>query len=121
MALVLIVDDSPTEQHVFCAMLEKHGFETIVASDGEEAIQTAERVQPAAIIMDIVMPGMNGYQATRKLAKQPSTQSIPVVMVSTKGQETDRIWGLRQGAAEYLVKPVSSDLLVTAVKTVLAQ
>jgi twitching motility two-component system response regulator PilH len=121
MALVLIVDDSPTEQHVFCEMLEKHGFETIVASDGEEAIQTAERVQPAAIIMDVVMPGMDGYQATRKLAKQPSTQSIPVVMVSTKGQETDRIWGLRQGAVEYLVKPVSSDLLVTAVKNVLAQ
>ena len=121
MALVLIVDDSPTEQHVFCEMLEKHGFETIVASDGEEAIETAERVQPAAIIMDVVMPGMDGYQATRKLAKQPSTQSIPVVMVSTKGQETDRIWGLRQGAVEYLVKPVSSDLLVTAVKNVLAQ
>jgi twitching motility two-component system response regulator PilH len=121
MALVLIVDDSPTEQHVFCEMLEKHGFETIVASDGEEAIQTAERVQPAAIIMDVVMPGMDGYQATRKLAKQPSTQSIPVVMVSTKGQETDRIWGLRQGAVEYLIKPVSSDLLVTAVKNVLAQ
>jgi len=121
MALVLIVDDSPTEQHVFCEMLEKHGFETIVASDGEEAIYTAERVQPAAIIMDIVMPRMNGYQATRKLTTQLSTKSIPVVMLSTKGQATDRIWGLRQGAVEYLVKPVSSDLLVTTVMTVLAQ
>ena len=121
MALVLIVDDSPTEQHVFCEMLEKHGFDTIVASDGNEAIETAQRVQPQVIVMDVVMPGMNGFQATRKLAKSPATQSIPVVIVSSKGLETDRIWGLRQGAAEYLVKPVGSDQLVTAVKMVLGE
>ncbi len=119
MALVLIVDDSPTEQHVFCEMLEKDGFDTIVASDGIEAIETAERVQPQVIVMDVVMPGMNGFQATRKLAKSPATQSIPVVIVSTKGLETDRIWGLRQGAAEYLVKPVGSDELLSAVRSVL--
>jgi len=121
MALILIVDDSPTEQHIFCEILEKNGFDTIVASDGEEAIETAERVQPQAIVMDVVMPGMNGFQATRRLAKSPATKSIPVVIVSTKGLETDRIWGLRQGAAEYLVKPVSSDLLITAVKSVMTQ
>ena len=121
MALVLVVDDSPTEQHVFCEILEKHGFETVVASDGKEAIATAERMQPQAIIMDVVMPGMNGFQATRKLARSPATQAIPVVIVTSKDQETDRIWGLRQGAVEYLVKPIDSDLLVTAVKSVLMQ
>jgi twitching motility two-component system response regulator PilH len=121
MALVLIVDDSPTEQHVFCEILEKNGFETIVASDGNEAIETAERVRPQAIVMDVVMPGMNGFQATRKLAQSPATKSIPVVIVSSKSLETDRIWGLRQGAAEYLVKPVKSDELVTAVRMVLGE
>ena len=121
MALVLVVDDSPTEQHIFCEMLEKHGFDTIVASDGEEAIAAAEQAQPQAIVMDVVMPGMNGFQATRKLTRSPTTRSIPVVIVSTKGQETDRIWGLRQGAADYLVKPVESDQLVSAVRSVLTQ
>ena len=121
MTLVLVVDDSPTEQHIFCEMLEKNGFDTIVASDGEEAIATAERTQPQAIVMDIVMPGMNGFQATRKLTKSPSTCSIPVVIVSSKGMETDRIWGLRQGASDYLVKPIESEQLVTAVKSALAQ
>ena len=74
MALVLIVDDSPTEQHVFCRALERHGFDTVVASDGEEAIATAEQVRPEVIVMDVVMPGMNGFQATRKLTRDPETE-----------------------------------------------
>jgi twitching motility two-component system response regulator PilH len=119
MALVLIVDDSPTEQHIFCKALERHGHDTVVASDGEEAIATAEQVQPEVIVMDVVMPGMNGFQATRKLSKNPATQSIPVVIVSGKGQETDRIWGLRQGASQYLVKPVEANELVAAVEAAL--
>jgi twitching motility two-component system response regulator PilH len=119
MALVLIVDDSPTEQHVFCKALERHGHDTIVASDGKEAIEMAEQVQPEVIVMDVVMPGMNGFQATRKLSRNPATQAIPVVIVSGKGQETDRIWGLRQGATQYLVKPVEAAELVAAVETAL--
>lgn len=119
MPLVLIVDDSPTEQHVFCKALERHGFETIVASDGEEAIATAEQVQPEVIVMDVVMPGMNGFQATRRLSRNKATQGIPVVIVSAKGHETDRIWGLRQGASRYLVKPVETNDLVAAVKSAL--
>ena len=87
MALILIVDDSPTEQHVFCKALERHGYDTVVANDGEEALATAEQVQPDAIVMDVVMPGMNGFQATRKLSRNPVTSSIPVVMVSTKDKE----------------------------------
>jgi twitching motility two-component system response regulator PilH len=116
MALVLVVDDSPTEQHIFCTALERHGYDTAVASDGEEAIETALQMRPEVIVMDVVMPGMNGFQATRRLSKNPVTAGIPVVIVSTKGQETDRIWGLRQGAAQYLVKPVESDELVAAVE-----
>jgi twitching motility two-component system response regulator PilH len=119
MALVLIVDDSPTEQHVFCQTLERHGYDTVVANDGEEAIEMAVQVRPEVIVMDVVMPGMNGFQATRKLSKNPATATIPVVIVSSKGQETDRIWGLRQGAAQYLVKPVDAGQLIAAVEAAL--
>ena len=116
MPLVLIVDDSPTEQHVFSKALERKGYDTVVANDGEEALSLAEQVNPDVIVMDVVMPGMNGFQATRRLSKNPATSEIPVVIVSGKGQETDRIWGLRQGAAQYLVKPVESAELVKAVE-----
>ena len=116
MALVLIVDDSPTEQHVLTQVLEKNGFETLVASDGEEAITVAANSQPDLILMDVVMPGMNGFQATRQLARNPDTSAIPVVMVTSKDQETDRIWGLRQGAVDYLMKPVKQDELLAAVR-----
>jgi twitching motility two-component system response regulator PilH len=120
MALVLIVDDSPTEQHVFCKALERHGYDTAVASDGEEALVAAAEMQPEVIVMDVVMPGMNGFQATRRLSKNPVTEKIPVVIVSSKGQETDRIWGLRQGATQYLVKPVDAGELVAAVEAAIA-
>ena len=119
MPLVLIVDDSPTEQHVFSKALERHGYDTVVASDGEEAIATAEQVQPEVIVMDVVMPGMNGFQATRRLSRNAATSGIPVVIVSAKGQETDRIWGLRQGAFQYLVKPVDTGELLAAVEAAL--
>jgi twitching motility two-component system response regulator PilH len=119
MPLVLIVDDSPTEQHVFCKALERHGYDTVVASDGEEALATAEQARPEVIVMDVVMPGMNGFQATRRLSRNPATAEIPVVIVSAKGQETDRIWGLRQGAAQYLVKPVDVVDLIAAVEAAL--
>jgi len=116
MAVVLIVDDSPTDQHVLSLALQRHGFSTLVASDGAEAIAMAERERPDVILMDIVMPGMNGFQATRHLTRNPSTSSIPVVIVSSKDQETDRIWGLRQGAVRYIMKPVDEDDLVAAVR-----
>ena len=111
-ALILIVDDSPTEVHVFQKALERHGYRTAAAADGAEGIKLARDLSPDLIFMDIVMPGMNGYQATRTLANDPKTSSIPIIMVTTKGQETDRIWGLRQGAVDYMVKPVSPDQLV---------
>ncbi len=119
MALVLIVDDSPTEQHVLARALEKSGFETLVASDGAEAIALAEAKHPDVILMDIVMPGMNGYQATRQLAQNPATAAIPIVIVTTKKEEVDRIWGLRQGAVSYLSKPVRDAELIAAVQATL--
>lgn len=121
MALILIVDDSPTEVHVLKGYLQKNGFETAVAHDGSEGLAKAKTMHPDLILMDVVMPGVNGYQATRRLSKDPDTASIPVVMVTTKSQETDRIWGMRQGAVDYLVKPVSEAQLVGKARAVLGR
>ena len=106
MPTVLIVDDSPTEVHILRQGLEKAGFDILVANSGEEGIEVAKENKPDAIIMDVVMPGVNGFQATRKLSKDPDTAEIPVIIVTTKDQETDKIWGMRQGAVDYIVKPV---------------
>ena len=112
MALILIVDDSPTEVHVMKKALEKSGFQTATAGDGAEGVRMAREMTPDLIFMDVVMPGINGYQATRTLANDPKTRTIPIVMVTSKGQETDKIWGLRQGARDYVVKPVDRDELL---------
>ena len=120
MALILIVDDSPTEVHVMKRALEKHGYQTAVAGNGEEGIRLARQMHPDLIFMDIVMPGVNGYQATRALVNDPDTRAIPIVMVTSKGQEADRVWGLRQGAVDYMVKPVSPDQLVEKAQAALA-
>jgi twitching motility two-component system response regulator PilH len=120
MALILIVDDSPTEVHVMQKALERHGYRTATAADGAEGVRLARQIHPDLIFMDIVMPGVNGYQATRALVNDPATRSIPIVMVTSKGQEADRSWGLRQGAVDYLVKPVSPDQLVEKAQATLA-
>ncbi len=120
MAKILVVDDSPTELHVLQTILEKNGHEVVVADSGEAGIVKAKETLPDLVLMDVVMPGMNGFQATRRLSRNPATAEIPVVIVSAKGQETDRIWGLRQGAAQYLVKPVDTKELVSAVEAALA-
>jgi twitching motility two-component system response regulator PilH len=121
MALVLIVDDSPTEVHVLGGYLKKHGFEIATAADGREGIDRARELKPDLVLMDVVMPGMNGFQATRQMSKDPEIASIPVIMVTTKGLETDKIWGMRQGAADYLVKPVTEAQLVEKVRAALAR
>lgn len=120
MAVVLIIDDSPTELHLFQNMLEKSGFQTLVADSGEDGIRQAKTSHPDCILMDVIMPGMNGFQATRKLTKDPLTSKIPVIMITSKDQETDKIWAMRQGAVEYLVKPVSEKQLVSKINTVMA-
>ncbi|HFD80125.1 MAG TPA: response regulator [Gammaproteobacteria bacterium] len=120
MALILIVDDSPTEAHVLKGMLEKNGFETATAENGSEGIERAREIKPDLILMDVVMPGLNGFQATRQLTRDSETSDIPVIIVTTKDQETDRVWGLRQGAKDFLTKPVSEKNLMGKINAVLA-
>ncbi len=116
---ILIVDDSPTEIHVLKGILSKQGYSVLVAENGEAGVEEARASKPDLILMDVVMPGLNGFQATRQLNRDPDTSEIPVILVTTKDQETDRAWGLRQGAREYVVKPVNADELVAKIKTLL--
>ncbi len=118
---VLIIDDSPTEAHVVTGYLSKHSMEVIVAHDAEEGIKMAKQELPDAILMDVVMPGMNGFQATRHLTKDPVTANIPIIILTTKGAETDRVWGMRQGAMDYLVKPVEEADLIGRLNSLLAR
>lgn len=120
MARVLIVDDSPTEVHVLKSILEKNGHQVNSADNAEDGIKTAKESMPDLILMDVVMPGMNGFQATRAITKDPKTQNIPIIIVTTKDQETDRVWGLRQGARDYIAKPVVEGELVEKINAVLA-
>ncbi|MCH8552865.1 MAG: response regulator [Natronospirillum sp.] len=119
MARVLVVEDSPSTLAAFRKALENAGHSVIAAADGNEAIGKARADQPDVILMDIVMPEMNGFQATRRLTSDAETSHIPVVMVTTKDQETDRMWGKRQGAVGYLTKPVTDKDLVREVERVL--
>ncbi len=120
MAKVLIVDDSPTEVHVLQTMLTKNGHEVVVATSGEQGVEMAKTEGPDLILMDVVMPGMNGFQATRQISKNTETSSIPVIMVTTKDQETDKVWAMRQGAKDYIVKPVQEKALIEHVNMVLS-
>lgn len=120
MPRVLIVDDSPTETYAFQGMLEKHGYEVLTADNGADGVALARQELPDVVLMDIVMPGLNGFQATRQLTKGADTAHIPVVIVTTKDQETDRVWGRRQGASGYLVKPVSDEDLTKTIEAVMA-
>jgi len=120
MAQILIVDDSPTEAHILKGMLEKNGFEIETAENGTEGIERAKELKPDLILMDVVMPGLNGFQATRQLTKSSETADIPVIIVTTKDQETDRVWGLRQGAKDFLVKPVTEKILMEKINAILA-
>ncbi|GGB98661.1 response regulator [Pseudoduganella buxea] len=109
---ILIVDDSPTERYYLTDILVKQGYQVSTAENGEEALARIRTDKPDLILMDVVMPGANGFQVTRSIARDPELQDVPVIICSSKNQETDRIWGLRQGAKEYLVKPVdAADLL----------
>ncbi|MCU7959418.1 MAG: response regulator [gamma proteobacterium symbiont of Bathyaustriella thionipta] len=119
MATVLIVDDSPTETHVLKSILEKNGLTALTAENGEAGVETAKAEMPDLILMDVVMPGLNGFQATRKLSKDAQTAQIPVILVTTKDQETDRMWGLRQGAKEYVTKPVEAADLMAKIRGLL--
>ena len=109
---IMVVDDSPTERAFMENLLKKRGYEVTVVESGDVAVERAKNDQPDLILMDVVMPGLNGFQATRAIAREEKTKHIPVIICTTKDQETDKIWGLRQGAKDYITKPLSeSDLL----------
>jgi twitching motility two-component system response regulator PilH len=112
---ILIVDDSPTERHVLNDMLTKAGYEVVASDNGEDAILKAKNVHPDVILMDVVMPGLNGFQATRAISRDPDTRTIPIILCTSKSQETDKIWGMRQGARDYVVKPINRDELLAKI------
>ena len=112
---VLVVDDSPTERHILGEILRKQGFEVIFAEDGESGVAKSKTEMPHLILMDVVMPGLNGFQATRAITHDEATKHIPVIICTTKGQETDKIWGIRQGAKDYVVKPVDAAELLNKI------
>ena len=112
---VLIVDDSPTEMHILSTLMEKLGHTVLTANNGEEGVVTAKKQQPDLVLMDVVMPGINGFQATRQLHRDDSTKNIPVIIVSTKDQATDKMWGQRQGARGYVTKPVEEQELIDTI------
>ncbi|MFW2078462.1 response regulator [Acinetobacter sp. ULE_I010] len=116
MARILIVDDSPTEMFRFKEILTKHGFDVLEATNGADGITLAQAELPDLVLMDVVMPGVNGFQATRQIARGATTKHIPIVIVSTKDQETDRVWGKRQGACDYLTKPIDESQLINTIK-----
>ena len=109
---VLIVDDSPTERYYLTDILTKNGFTVTTAENGEEALVKIKEDKPELILMDVVMPGANGFQVTRSISRDPELADVPIIICTTKNQETDRIWGIRQGARDYVVKPVDADELL---------
>jgi twitching motility two-component system response regulator PilH len=111
MAKILIVDDSPSQLLGIQRIVEKLGHESITAEDGAAGVEVAKRELPDMVLMDVVMPNLNGFQATRTLKREASTSHIPVILVTTKDQDTDRMWGMRQGAKAYITKPFSESEL----------
>ena len=116
MARILVVDDSPTEMFRFKEILNKNGYTVLEATNGADGVTVAQAEQPDLVLMDVVMPGVNGFQATRQIARGEKTKHIPIVIVSTKDQATDRVWGNRQGASDYLTKPVDENKLIEVIR-----
>jgi len=112
---ILLVDDSKTELFHLSDLLTKRGFNVRTAENGEEAMRRLAEGKPDLILMDVVMPGTNGYQLTRTITRDPRYAGVPVIMCTSKGQETDRVWGLRQGASDYVVKPVDPEDLMAKI------
>jgi twitching motility two-component system response regulator PilH len=119
MAKILVVDDSPSQQMGMKRIVEKLGHEALTADDGVSGVAVCKAELPDLVLMDVVMPNLNGFQATRALTRDETTKHIPIVLVTTKDQDTDRVWGMRQGAKAYLTKPFNEDELVDVIKQVM--
>lgn len=116
MSKILIVDDSKSQMFEMTRIVEKLGHEVCTADNGAAGVIKAKEEKPDLILMDVVMPELNGFQATRQISKDPETAEIPVIIVSTKDQETDKVWGQRQGAKGYVTKPIKEAELVSILK-----
>ena len=114
---ILIVDDSPVERQFLLEALSRNGYECVTAENGEEAVAKSKSETPDLILMDVVMPGTSGFQATRAISRDETTRDIPVILCTSKNQDTDRIWGMRQGARDYLIKPIDPKKLLTKIRT----
>ena len=115
MARILLIEDSPTDAAVLTQLLERNGHQVLTSGSAEDGIEVCKRELPDLVLMDVILPGMNGYQARRALSRDAATGKIPVVIVSTKSMDTDRAWGLRQGARDYIVKPPNAEALVARI------
>lgn len=120
MARILIVDDSPSQLLILKRIVETMGHTVVTAEDGAKGVEAAKRELPDLILMDVVMPNLNGFQATRTISREKSTSHIPVILVTTKDQETDRVWGLRQGAKSFITKPVNDAALASEINKYLS-
>jgi twitching motility two-component system response regulator PilH len=112
---ILIVDDSATDRQYLSDLLAKNGYTVSTAQSADEALAKAKQLRPDLVLMDVVMPGQNGFQATRTLSKDEATKQIPIIICTSKGQDTDRAWGIKQGARDYIVKPVSGPELLAKI------
>ena len=119
-ANILIIDDSPTDVRVFTTLLERAGHQVEAVDNAEDGIERVRAGRPDLVIMDVIMPGINGFQATRTLTRDPNTAAVPIVMITTKAMETDRVWGLRQGARAFITKPVNERELLTCIQDLLS-
>ncbi len=119
MKAVLLIEDSPVQQELISGLLKENGWQVIVAKDGLEALEQIQQLSPDLIVLDIVMPGMNGYEVCRRLKSDPKFQNVPIVMCSSKGEEFDRYWGMKQGADAYIAKPFQPLELVGTIKNLL--
>jgi twitching motility two-component system response regulator PilH len=113
---ILVVDDSKTELMVLSDLLGENGYTVRTAENAEEAFRRLSEEKPELILMDVVMPGQNGFQLTRAIARDPQYSSIPIIMCTSKNQETDRVWGMRQGARDYVTKPVNVEDLLSKIR-----
>ena len=113
---ILLVDDSKTELHALSDLLTKRGFTVRTAENGEEAMKRLAEEKPDLILMDVVMPGQNGFQLTRAITRDERYADVPVIMCTSKNQETDKVWGMRQGARDYITKPVDASELMAKIK-----
>ncbi len=113
---ILVVDDSKTELHHLSELLGKRGYVVRTAENGEEALRRLGEEKPDLVLMDVVMPGQNGFQLTRTITRDPRFADVPVIMCTSKNQETDKVWGMRQGARDYIVKPVNGDELIAKIR-----